>query len=457
MYISTHKRLLAVLSGILLLTGALRAQSLRDGALDTLSSRIHFRVGSAVLDEGFRDNAQVLRTFVRDVNRILADPAMKVHAVTVETGASPEGGAEYNERLAMDRARSVRKYLVDNLPLSASQIKAYSVGADWEGLAVAVRESGCPWKKQVLSIISDTGVRVNPGAKAHDECTARLKRLDGGKAWQWMLENIFEELRQGAGTLRCIVSGGNIVYGQSTRDTLVIIHEYEGPDAEWYLSQASKRASDSSTAAVLDRLDRKPRKSRIDSLLRVPVVAFRTNVLVPLMNVGVEVPVGNRWSVAADWYYPWSWRPWTNSVWEPQSTCFQLLGGSVEGRWWFGPAHKDKDEYRKYRLTGHSLGLLLEGGYYDFQRNWTGRQGEYGAVGIDYMFALPVAKGKIHLEFDVAVGWAFTAWRGYQVHETGGKLIGNYEDSSWNGPVPMRLGVNVVIPIFKKEDKEGSK
>lgn len=457
MHKSILRAILTTITGAILFAGVSQAQSIRDGALDTLSSRIHFRVGSAVLDADYRDNGKVLSGFVRDVNRILSNPDLKVHAVTVETGASPEGGAEYNERLAMDRARSVRKYLVDNLPLSASQIKAYSVGADWEGLAVAVRESDCPWRQQVLDIISESGVRVNPDPKAHNKCTARLKALDEGKAWRWLHDNIFEELRQGAGTLRCIVSGANYAYGQSVRDTVVIIHEYEGPDAEWYLKEASKKASDSSTAAVLDRLDRKPKKSSIDSLLRVPVLAFRTNALVPLMNVGVEVPIGNRWSVAADWYYPWSWRPWTNSVYTPQSTCFQLLGGSIEGRWWFGPAHKEREEYRKYRLTGHSLGLLIEGGYYDFQRNWTGRQGEYGAVGVDYMFSLPVAKGKMHLEFDVSVGWAFTGWRGYQVHETGGRLMGNYEDSSWNGPVPMRLGVNVVIPIFKKEDKEGSR
>lgn len=33
-----------------------------------------------------------------------------------------------------------------------------------------------------------------------------------------------------------------------------------------------------------------------------PVVALRTNLLLPLLNFGVEVPIGNRWSVGADYY-----------------------------------------------------------------------------------------------------------------------------------------------------------
>ena len=40
---------------------------------------------------------------------------------------------------------------------------------------------------------------------------------------------------------------------------------------------------------------------------RKPVVAVRSNLLVPALNVGVEVPIGTNWSVAADYYFPWVW------------------------------------------------------------------------------------------------------------------------------------------------------
>ena len=41
-----------------------------------------------------------------------------------------------------------------------------------------------------------------------------------------------------------------------------------------------------------------------------PVIALRSNLLLPLMNVGVQVPLGNRFSIGADWYYPFIRREW---------------------------------------------------------------------------------------------------------------------------------------------------
>ena len=415
---------------------------------DTLSSRIHFKTGSAVIDRGYRDNGQVMDRFVAGVNAIARDPEVVIHAILVETGASPEGGLQYNERLALDRAKAVRSWLLESLPLNASQVKAYSVGADWEGLWHAVWDSSCPWRKEVLDIISATKVRTSPTDDAKSECQRRLKALDGGKAWAWMLENLFPDLRAGAGTLHCIVSRP----GVSVKDTVVVVHEYEGPDAEWYLTAAALRATDASTKNVKEYLRKKPKGYRRDSLWRDPVVAIRTNLLMPAMNVGVEVPIGNRWSVAADWYSPWLWRQWGNRIYTPQKYCFEGLGGFVEGRYWFGNNHLSYDSCRKYRLSGHSLGLIVGAGYYDYQWDWIGRQGEYFAIGVGYMYALPLGKrGGIRLEFEVAAGYMNTSWRGYQVHEAGGHLIGNYDDRAWQGFVPMKAGVNLVVPIFAKE------
>ncbi len=353
---------------------------------------------------------------------------------------------EYNDRLALDRARSVRAWLLANLPLNASQVKAYSVGADWEGLWREVWNTEFPWRREVLDVISDTGVRAEPSDDAKRECQRRLKAIDGGRAWEWMLANLFPSLRAGAGTLHCLVSMPGTGH---VRDTIVVIHEYEGPDAAWYLGAAAAAAAANVTDAMVPR----PRGWRRDSLWRDPVVALRTNLLMPLMNVGVEVPLGNRWSVAADWYWPWLWRGWGNRMYEPQRYCAEGLGGYVEGRYWFGNNHLRVASCDKYRLSGHSLGLILAGGYYDVQWNWKGRQGEYGAVGVGYMYGLPLGKrGGIHLEFEVAVGYLFTRYRGYEVHEPGGRLIGNWLDGTWHGPVPLKAGVNLVVPIFRRDN-----
>lgn len=442
------KKLFVLICLSLSLVGMMYAQEGGYAQADTLSSRIYFRTGSAKLDTAYAGNAATLRAFVADVNALMKDPEVILHSILVETGASPEGGVEYNERLAMDRARSVRSWLLANLPLNASQVKAYSVGADWEGLWREVWDSDCPWRKEILDVITETGVRNAPSDEAKRLCQQRLKAIDGGKAWAWMMENLFPTLRAGAGTLHCLVSRPGM---DRVRDTLVVIHEYEGPDADWYLGLAALRATDAATANVKEAFRKKPKGFRRDSLWLDPVFALRMNMLMPAMNVGMEIPVGNHWSIAADWYFPWVWRQWGNRVYEPQKYCFEGLGGYLEGRYWFGNNHLRGRECRKYRLSGHSLGLIVAGGYYDLQWDWKGRQGEYGAVGIGYMYGLPLGKkGGVHLEFEIAFGYMTTVYRGYEVHETGGRLIGDWKDGSWKGPVPLKAGFNLVVPFFDR-------
>ena len=423
---------------------------------DTLGTRVYFRQGVSRLEEDFRGNGEALSRFVGGVEALLDNPDLTVHAITVETGASPEGGVTYNDRLAEDRARSIRRYLAERLPLSQHQIRAHGVGADWEGLWHLVRTSDCPWRDAVLDVIAESGVRLDPSTDNKRRCQERMKALAGGAAWTWMMDHLFPDLRAGAGTLRVIASRPAAGGG---RDTIVIIHEYQGPDAEWLLGVAVDRATEAATRNVLAALEeqRRPQGWRRDSLYRVPVVAVRSNLFLPAMNVGVEVPLSNRLSVGADWYYPWAWRPWMNRFYPAQARCWQALGGTVEGRVWLGKAHREDDAFRKYRLRGHSVGVLVGAGYYDVQPAWRGRQGELFIAGIDYMYALPLGRGGVHLEFDVAVGYVNTGWRGYEVHEEGGRLIGNWEDGSWQGLVPLRAGINVVVPFFQKDGTRNAK
>ena len=406
------------------------------------ATRVYFRVGSAVVDTSFRNNGRLLRAFVEGVNNAMRDTSAYVEAITIETGASPEGGAEFNEHLSMERAKSLRKYILDALPLNASQVKAWSTGADWEGLTQALRNSDCPWKDEILSVMAETEVRTSTEATVKERCIARLKRIDNGKAWDWMLKNIFPELRQGAGTLRCIITYPNAVV--SVRDTLVIVHEYDGPDMDY--EQLARDAAD----MVLNSMKRKPRRYPMDLFYKTPLFAVRSNLLIPLMNVGVEIPVGNRWSVATDVYAPWVWRPWMNKVTDSYSTCFQVLYGTAEARFWLGENHRNEYEYHRYRLVGHSVGLVLGGGYYDLEKDWNGMQGEFFMAGLDYMYALPLRKGNVRLEFNAGFGVMYTSWRGYAVHKEGGPLVGNWVDGDRFIPVPVKASVNLVVPITEK-------
>ncbi|MBQ7342339.1 MAG: DUF3575 domain-containing protein [Alistipes sp.] len=174
------------------------------------------------------------------------------------------------------------------------------------------------------------------------------------------------------------------------------------------------------------------------------VLAARTNLLVPALNIGLEVPIGTNWSVGAEYYYPWIWPSPENR------NCFELLAWNIEGRYWFGRERTIAD-----RLQGHAIGLYAGGGYYDVQHNFKGHQGEFADVGIDYTYALPVAKGKLHMEFSLGVGYIYSVARPYAVAEKGGDLLWRKQLQHIHYFGPTRLNIALTVPIFKRIKREG--
>ncbi len=176
---------------------------------------------------------------------------------------------------------------------------------------------------------------------------------------------------------------------------------------------------------------------------RQPIrVALRTNLLLPLLNFGAELPLGNRWSVGADWYYVWLFRS------SSHKNCFQIDGLTLEGRYWLGSRHTNDPENKQYRLQGHSIGLFTMGGRYDIERNYVGHQGEYILGGVDYLYAKPIFKGKMHLELSFGVGYLYTRATRYEVYERGGK---GFRDQNYRKNIsyfgPLRASVALVVPL----------
>ena len=176
---------------------------------------------------------------------------------------------------------------------------------------------------------------------------------------------------------------------------------------------------------------------------KTPIFSLRSNLLVPLLNAGVEVPIGNNWSVAADYYYPWIWPTQKNK------NCFELLGWSMEGRYWFGRDRQPSD-----RLKGHSVGVYMAGGYYDFEKNYRGMQGEFLSPGLDYTYSMAIGKAKrVHLQFTLAVGYIRSWGTTYNVYGDYGALYPDDGRVIWDYFGPTKAAVSIVVPFYKKEDR----
>lgn len=113
---------------LLILSVHLKAQTYR---CDTLEFGVSFPQDKSDIDLSFNDNGKRLREVQADLNRLTADSAAFIRYFSIYTSASPEGTVEHNRILSDARAKSIRKYLTEELGVDSRLIQIESLGEDW--------------------------------------------------------------------------------------------------------------------------------------------------------------------------------------------------------------------------------------------------------------------------------------------------------------------------------------
>ena len=408
---------------------------------------INFANNSSTLDASYRDNGVAMQE-VESFMRTLLKGECGTRAIIIDGAASPLGNEEYNKRLALRRAEAVCDFLHTIEGSDRIIIHAISDGEDWDSFTHSVLEGyNRPNRDAVLEIIRSE--------LSHDEKEAALRRIDNsGETFRVLVGRHMSSARNAA--LIRVVEIADLTPRLSPISFDVVVSaptllipkselqwQVEQPlVADVELNSTTKIEIDGSALKIEPKSEvEKPTEVQESAPeIRKPVMAVRTNLLVPALNVGVEVPIGKHWSVGVDYYFPWIWPKRDNK------NCFEFLGWGIEGRYWFGKERTVFD-----RLQGHSLGLYGYMGYYDFERNYHGHQGEFVNVGIDYTYAMAVGKKKaVHFEFSLGVGYIYSQARKYTVIEANGPLISDKITKTIGFFGPTKANVSLVVPIFQK-------
>lgn len=145
----------------------------------------------------------------------------------------------------------------------------------------------------------------------------------------------------------------------------------------------------------------------VDNDAKKLLFALKTNSLFWIAgapNFGIEYPINNRWSIAADYVAPWA-SSFSTGLY------YQLMMINAEGRYWFG------DRENKPVMTGLFTGLYAGGGYYDFMfgNTKTGIQGEfYIMAGATVGYAHSISSNdRLRLEYAIGLGYVETQYRKY--------------------------------------------
>ena len=339
--------------------------------------------------------------------------------IDIRGTASPVGSEEYNIRIATLRAESTRRAIERLCQDNSIAINIVSVGEDWDSFINHVEKHyHHSNRNEVLDILHSD--------YPNTEKKRRLWILDRDHStWRHLTRHHMDSSRNAISiTVHSV---------EQTIDLPEIFAE----------KIALTPFEDNYTQSLTSEIQQ-PKSTNSEVLDRKVVMAVRTNLLVPALNVGVEVPIGRHWSVGAEYYYPWIWPAPDNR------NCFELLACNIEGRYWFG-----HERTIAQRLQGHALGLYAGCGYYDLQYNYDGYQGEFVDVGIDYTYALSVAKGKLHFEFSLGLGYIYSQARPYSVITKGGELLWHKRLQNVQYFGPTRLNVALTVPIFKRIKREG--
>ncbi|WP_428830263.1 DUF3575 domain-containing protein [Alistipes putredinis] len=408
--------------------------------VDTLNVQVYFRQGYSILEFDYRDNAKRLAAFVDSVRTLQGSASCRVKTFRIVGTASPEGVSVLNKRLSENRAKNLVAWIEEYISLEGATLDIQALGIDWERLERQVVASDMPYREEVLDILRNTPEWIIKDGVVVDGRKRRLGMLHGGRAWWYLYEHFFPELRSSDVHVICKVERLPVPVA-APRDSVIVEHRdtvIPVMESAPIVLRDTVRSCDSSLSAG-----------------RPFYMSLKTNLLYDVAlvpNIGAEFYVGRGWSIGGNWMYAW-WKS------DKRHNYWRMYGGELDIRKYFGRRASEKP------LTGHHLGLYGQIFTYDFE---TGGRGYMGgkpggtlwdrmnyAVGLEYGYSLPVGR-RLNLDFTVGVGY----WGGeYQKYlpEDGHYVWTETRQRHWFGPTKAEISLVWLLGRGNYNAKKGGK
>ena len=380
------------------------------GQWEEMSLTIYFKVGRYELLPSLSGNGRRISRFFEALDSLSTDPAVRIsHTVDIRSSASPEGNTQFNAQLSMNRARTAMK-LFRSRTLSNQQatpnaldgisFRINSIGEDWETLGEQIRSSNLDPSRKALDIVEKTPTYIIRHGKIVGGRKQSLMNLWGGKLWWKLYRLFFPSLRQATLTVRytrqeaiqspsaealtsAVASSNLPPKGLVQRPTQKPTQDPQRPthDPQRPTQKPSQEPSQTQTQEPSPAPSQTPDLQTLPTVKATavaggkPLFAIKTNLLfnaATLINLGIELPVSERVSIAAEGIFPW----WRNAS---KDITIQMMAADIEGKYWFG----DRSLFEP--MTGFYAGAYFGGGIFDFQlgkfTDGKGVQGDFFILG----------------------------------------------------------------------------
>ncbi len=176
--------------------------------------------------------------------------------------------------------------------------------------------------------------------------------------------------------------------------------------------------------------------------------ALKTNLLFDAftaINLELEIPINQRWSVAGEFIFPW----WTinNNNEDSRRNRFQLINGNIEAKYWWESRYARPQPL----LTGWFTGVYAGAGTYDFEHNARGYQGDaLFLCGISGGYAHTINRdGNLRLEYTIGVGYLTSFYHYYEAEFCANNHWHAVEirngRNKWFGPTRAKVSLSWLI------------
>lgn len=355
-------------------------------ALDCADSvNVRFSVGQRYFDPTLGDNREVMDSFINKVREAAA--AGDIERITVYGYASPEGKPRANERLARNRCATIAAYIAAHAGISRDLIEERPGGIGWDELRRLVADNpNVPYQAKVLDILDNTPVLVfDAQGRLVDSRKKQLMDLAGGRPWNWMMVNLYPEVRNAVAISLCRVSLA------VDAEEVDVVDEIDVADVTEEVDVAEVAVD---SIAVVDAFEE---ATTMDDVVVAEIrddndlpIAIKTNMLyypVLMPNIEVEWLISDLWSASLEGNVAW----WAN---DKEFKCYRVAIVDAEARRWIRP-----------RAPWHGLyaGAFAGGVKFDLE-NGTGYQGKCALVGLSVGYVWPIGR-RLSLEAAVGAGY----------------------------------------------------
>lgn len=379
-----------------------------------VQSHIDFRVNLTDIDRTYHCNGSQLEKVLAVIDSMVQKLQRKVSRITVMGTASPEGPYENNVRLATDRAEALIRILKGRYSFPDSIYAVSAIPEDWEGMRIMVAENDIiPYAGTVLAFLDESG-HLSPDIRED-----RLKRLDEGRPYASMRENVLPYLRRAS-----------------------VAVDY---DLEWLNRiQAIKPAEIKSLPLNLAVPTPEIRPLDIPATRKQRFIAVKTNLLgdaALCANLGVEIGLWRHWSLDVPvWYSPYD----ITNGWR-----IRLLATQPEVRYWL----KDTGEGHYFGVHATVAGFNVSfGGNYRYQDP---NHAAFGA-GIGYGYAFHLDKSR-RWSMEAQIGAGYIDYKYIKYHNTGrnGAEVSRGKGTYWG---VTRAGFAVAYKFYTdRKGRRGTK